>query len=66
MDAAAFVDKWRKSRRSERSASKERFLENRMALRREGVIDPRAEARRWNSWKDHPSSGEPAALPAGS
>ena len=27
MDAAAFVDKWRKSRRSERSASQEHFLD---------------------------------------
>lgn len=27
MDAAAFVDKWRKSQRSERSASQEHFLD---------------------------------------
>ena len=27
MDAAAFVDKWRMSRRSERSASQEHFLD---------------------------------------
>ena len=27
MDAAAFVDKWRKSRRSERSASQDHFLD---------------------------------------
>ena len=43
MDAAAFVDKWRKSRRSERSASQEHFLDLCEVLKhpKPGVVDPK-------------------------
>ncbi len=43
MDAAAFVDKWRKSRRSERSSSQERFLDLCEVLKhpKPGAVDPK-------------------------
>jgi type II restriction/modification system DNA methylase subunit YeeA len=43
MDAAAFVDKWRKSRRSERSASQEHFLDLCEVLKhpKPGAVDPK-------------------------
>src|SRR5208283_3531955 len=43
MDAAAFVDKWRKSRRSGRSASQEHFLDLCEVLKhpRPGAVDPK-------------------------
>src|SRR5271157_2736468 len=43
MDAAAFVDKWRKSRRSERSASHEHFLDLCEVLKhpKPGAVDPK-------------------------
>ena len=43
MDAAAFVDKWRKSRRSERSASQEHFLDLCEVLKhpKPGALDPK-------------------------
>ncbi len=43
MDAAAFVDKWRKSRRSERSASQEHFLDLCELLHhpKPGAVDPK-------------------------
>ena len=43
MDAAAFVDKWRKSRRSERSASQEHFLDLCELLKhpKPGAVDPK-------------------------
>src|SRR5271165_7373050 len=43
MDAAAFVDKWRKSRRTERSASQEHFLDLCELLHhpKPGAFDPK-------------------------
>ena len=43
MDAAAFVDKWRKSLRSERSASQEHFLDLCEVLKhpKPGAVDPK-------------------------
>jgi hypothetical protein len=43
MDAVAFVDKWRKSRRSERSASQEHFLDLCEVLKhpKPGAVDPK-------------------------
>src|SRR5208283_1183924 len=43
LDAAAFVDKWRKSRRSERSASQEHFLDLCEVLKhpKPGAVDPK-------------------------
>ncbi|GEM_PF-1561439 len=43
MDAAAFVDKWRMSRRTERSASQEHFLDLCELLHhpKPGAVDPK-------------------------
>ena len=43
MDAAAFVDKWRESRRTERSASQEHFLDLCEVLKhpKPGAVDPK-------------------------
>jgi type II restriction/modification system DNA methylase subunit YeeA len=43
MDAAAFVDKWRRSRRTERSASQEHFLDLCEVLKhpKPGAVDPK-------------------------
>ncbi len=43
MDASAFVDKWGKSRRSERSASQEHFLDLCEVLKhpKPGAVDPK-------------------------
>jgi len=43
MDAAAFVDKWQRSRRSERSASQEHFLDLCEVLKhpKPGAVDPK-------------------------